>query len=53
MMLHTKYQGSRPYGFSQEDFKVLFRKSISRMCDLDTRRTTHGRHRTITIAQVS
>ena len=24
MMLHTKYQGSRPYGFRQEDFFMFF-----------------------------
>ena len=24
MMLHTKYQGSRPYGFRQEDFSMFF-----------------------------
>ena len=24
MMLHTKYQGSRPYGFRQEDFFQWF-----------------------------
>ena len=29
MMLHTKYQGSRPYGFRQEDFFMLFPKYIS------------------------
>ena len=23
MMLHTKYKGSRPYGFRQEDFSML------------------------------
>ena len=23
-MLHTKYQGSRPYGFSQKDFFHVF-----------------------------
>ena len=27
-MLHTKYQGSRPCGFRQEDFKAL----IPRIC---------------------
>ena len=25
MMLHTKYQGSRPCGFRQEDFFIFFR----------------------------
>ena len=36
MMLHTKYQGSRPYGFRQEDF-LLFssRKTIFSLGDLD------------------
>ena len=24
MMLHTKYQGSKPYGFRQEDFFNVF-----------------------------
>ena len=24
MMLHTKYQGSRPYGFRKEDFFMFF-----------------------------
>ena len=24
MMLHTKYQGSRPHGFRQEDFFMFF-----------------------------
>ena len=24
MMLHTKYKGSRPYGFRQEDFSCFF-----------------------------
>ena len=24
MMIHTKYQGSRPYGFRQEDFFSCF-----------------------------
>ena len=24
MMLHTKYQGSKPYGFRQEDFSMFF-----------------------------
>ena len=24
MMLHTKYQGSKPYGFRQEDFFYVF-----------------------------
>ena len=23
-MLHTKYQGSRPYGFRQEGFSIFF-----------------------------
>ena len=30
MMLHTKYQGSRPYGFRQEDVSMFFPK----ICDL-------------------
>ena len=29
MMLHTKYQGSRPYGFRQEDFFMFPYKSIN------------------------
>ena len=24
MSLHTKYQGSKPYGFRQEDFLMVF-----------------------------
>ena len=28
MMLHTKYQGSRPYGFRQEDFYMFFPKYV-------------------------
>ena len=39
MMLHTKYQGSRPFGFRQEDFKVFISKIYFRLCDLDTERT--------------
>ena len=36
MMLHTKYQGSRLSGFSQEVFlKFSYRKSIFSLCDLD------------------
>ena len=29
MMLHTKYQGSRPYGFRQEDFFMIFPVYVS------------------------
>ena len=33
MMLHTKYQGSRPYGFIQEDFFMFsLYKPMSNMC---------------------
>ena len=28
MMLHTKYQGSRSYGFRQEDFVMFFPISL-------------------------
>ena len=36
MMLHTKYQSSRPCGFREEDFlKFSSRKSIFSLCDLD------------------
>ena len=35
MMLHTKYQGSRPYGFRQEDFFQWFPSiSICKQFDL-------------------
>ena len=34
MMLHTKYQGSRPYGFRQEYFFQIFPYiSICKQCD--------------------
>ena len=34
MMLHTKYQGSRPCGFRQEDFfHVAPYKSLCKTCD--------------------
>ena len=33
MMLHTKYQGSRPYGFRLEDFRMFFLYSLRRTCD--------------------
>ena len=36
MMIHTKYQDSRPCDFRQEDFlKILFWKSFFSLCDLD------------------
>ena len=33
VMLHTKYQSSRPYGFRQEDFYVSPYISLSNACD--------------------
>ena len=33
-MLHTKYQGSRPYGFSQEGFHVFPYISLYKACVL-------------------
>ena len=34
MMLHTKYQGSKPYGFRQEDFFHVFPYiGLSKTCD--------------------
>ena len=34
MMLHTKYQSSRPYGFRQEDFFYVSPYiSLSKVCD--------------------
>ena len=33
MMLHTKYQGSRSYGFRQEDFVMFSPKSLCKTCD--------------------
>ena len=35
MMLHTKYQGSRPYGFRQEGFLSFILKIYFSLCDLD------------------
>ena len=35
MMLLTKYQGSGPCDFRQEDFKFSSRKSIFSLCDQD------------------
>ena len=32
-MLHTKYQGSRPYGFRQEDFFMFLPISLCKACD--------------------
>ena len=35
MMLHTKHQGYRPYGFRQEDFCMFFPiESMLNMCPL-------------------
>ena len=34
MMLHTKYHGSRPYGFRQEDLFMFFFTSLCKTCDL-------------------
>ena len=40
MMIHIKYQGSRPCSFRQEDFfKFSSGKSIFSLCDLDMQRT--------------
>ena len=35
MMLHTKYQGSRPSGFRQEDFFMFLtiKASLCKTCD--------------------
>ena len=33
MMLHTKYQGSRPCGFRQEDFSMFPYISLCKTCD--------------------
>ena len=33
MMLHTKYQGFRPYGLRQKDFSMFFPKSLCKICD--------------------
>ena len=33
MMLHTAYQGSRPYGFRQEDFSRFPYISLCNTCD--------------------
>ena len=32
MMLHTKYQGSRPCGFRQEDFQSLHPDNLVLAC---------------------
>ena len=32
-MLHTKYQGSRHYGFRQEDFSMFPYMSLCKTCD--------------------
>ena len=32
-MLHTKYQGSKPYGFRQKVFFMFFLISIYKTCD--------------------
>ena len=39
MMLHSKYQGSRPCGFRKEFFKFSSGKSIFSLCDLDMQGT--------------
>ena len=33
MMLHTKYQGSRPYGIRREDFFMFPYISLCKTCD--------------------
>ena len=33
MMLHTKYQGSMPYGFRQEDFSCFLYINLCKTCD--------------------
>ena len=33
MMLHTKYQGSKPYGFRKEDFSGFPNISLCKTCD--------------------
>ena len=45
MMLHTKYQGSRPCGLRQDFLKFSSQKSIFSLCDLDM-------HMTITISTI-
>ena len=40
MMLHTKYQGSRPCGFQQEDFQSLHLDNlVFSLCDLNMQQT--------------
>ena len=38
-MLHTKYQGSRPCGFRQEDFLSFHLENHFSLCYLDMQRT--------------
>ena len=33
VMLHTKYQGSTPYGFRQEDFSMFSLLSLCKKCE--------------------
>ena len=33
MMLHTKYQGSKQYGFRQEDFSCFHYRGLCKICD--------------------
>ena len=33
MMLHTKYQDSRPYGFRREDFSCFPYITLCKICD--------------------
>ena len=33
VMLHTKYQDSRPYGFRQKDFSCFYNISLCKTCD--------------------
>ena len=37
MMLHTKYQGSRSYGFRQADFVMFSLHSLCKTCDPQNR----------------
>ena len=39
MMLHNKYQGSKTFGFRQDDFKIFILKIFFSLCDLDMQQT--------------
>ena len=45
MMLHTKYQGSKPYGFRQEDFFHVFPYiGLCKTCDPGAGHFWHRRY---------